>query len=151
MTYYTFIKNGEIIGKGFCKSLNEDTLNLETLNPDYEAQKAMEERQVRIDEIKAELEEIDRQSQRSARAIALCAAAYFAPSPAMTINENQLVEEASKASLPEFNPEDIEKLSELENRAKELREELQELEDPETLQTAEEKTEELISEGEIPF
>lgn len=73
-------------------------------DPDFETKQAEEQKQARIDEIKAELEELDRQSQRSARAVALCSINNVIP-----------------------NPDDVNKLTEFENRAKELRAELQEL------------------------
>ena len=84
------IKNNEVVKK--------TELEIET-----ETKEA--ERQVKIAEIKAKLEEIDISSQRSSRAISLC-----------ILNEE----------TP--NPEDIEKLMDYENKAGELREELQELE-----------------------
>lgn len=74
-------------------------------DPDFEAKQAEIQREARIDEIKVELEEIDKQGQRSARAVALCAINNITP-----------------------DPEDVQKLAELENQAVELRAELQELE-----------------------
>lgn len=74
-------------------------------NPEYEANLKLKQAQKRIDEIKAALEELDKQSQRSARAIALCTVNNVVP-----------------------NPDDVYKLTELENKAGELREELQEIE-----------------------
>ncbi len=110
-------------------------------NPNYEAKRAQEQKWTRIDEIKAELEEIDKQSQRSARAVALCAINNEPP-----------------------NLDDVEKLTELENQAGALRKELQEITDglieaaPQDVQDfLNGKTEELpentefISEDEIPF
>lgn len=81
-------------------------------DPEYAAKQAEKQKQARIDEIKAELEEIDKQSQRSARAVALCAINNIIP-----------------------NPDDVNKLTELENQAETLREELQELEIPENNKT----------------
>ena len=55
--------------------------------------------------------------------------------------------------MPVFNPEDVEKLTELEKQANELRKELQELEinTSKALQTAQENAEDLISDDKIPF
>ncbi len=71
-------------------------------DPDFETKQAEYENQARIAEIKAELESIDRQSQRSARAVALCAINNITP-----------------------NPEDVKQLKLHETRAELLREELQ--------------------------
>lgn len=64
MTYYVFIQDGKITGKGQCKCLNEDILNIEVeqeiynniekyiyqdgeivLNPNYEAEQELKERE----------------------------------------------------------------------------------------------------------
>ncbi len=75
---------------------------------EIEAETAEAERQARITEIKAELEEIDKASQRSSRAISLCILNNKTP-----------------------NPDDVEKLSEFERLAEALRAELQGLSDEE--------------------
>ncbi len=120
--------------------------------------KEQEKRETRIAKIKAELEEIDKQSQRSSRAIALVAASAFCQ-PAMTYsidgsnNTQTLPIDTLQTSVPVFNPEDVEKLTELEKQANELRKELQELEinTSKALQTAQENAEDLISDDKIPF
>lgn len=130
---YAFIKNSEIVGIGACKLLNKDIINIQItdkiaeniqnykfVSPDkivpkteseIEEEKTEDLKQQRIAEIKVELDEIDKQSQRSSRAISLC-----------ILNEK----------TP--NPDDVEKLMEYENAAAALREELQELENPKTQQ-----------------
>ncbi len=75
-----------------------------------EDEKEQKRREARIAEIRVQLDEIDKQSQRSSRAISLC-----------ILNEEPP------------NPEDIEKLMDYENKAAVLREELQVLIDDEIL------------------
>ena len=93
--------------------------------PDRE-EKKQSEKQRRIDEIKQKLETIDKQSQRSTRAITLIAASVFCqPAATYSLDGNALMADISQADMPVFNPEDLERLKELEKEANELREELQ--------------------------
>lgn len=78
MTYYIFIKNNEIIGKGFCKCLNKEVSNIETtedvyndiekyifkdnefvLNPDYEKELKKKERE-RLDSLSLTAADVER-------------------------------------------------------------------------------------------
>ncbi len=98
-----------------------------------EEEKTREKNTKRIAKIKAELEEIDKQSQRSARAIALVLASvmFQQPANALSINKNTLVADGVENNLQTFDPDDLKKLTELENQAGKLREELKTLEDKE--------------------
>jgi len=107
------IKDGFVVLKDIAELIKQNPQHFKIKNNEVVKKTELEietetkeaERQVKIAEIKAKLEEIDISSQRSSRAISLC-----------ILNEE----------TP--NPEDIEKLMDYENKAGELREELQELE-----------------------
>ncbi len=129
MKYYAYIQNGKINGVGSVPQVTDGIQSIliskETYedikqgkkdeyiykngeiiqNPDFETIQAKIQNRARIDEIKIELENIDKLSQRASRAVALCIINNEPP-----------------------NPDDIEKLQEFENRAEELREELQGIE-----------------------
>ena len=87
MNYYAFIKNGKIDGKGQCPCSAEGLTCVEVteeiyndlerymwngteivLNPNYEQEQLIKQKQARIEEIKEELNELDLKSIRSIRA-----------------------------------------------------------------------------------
>ena len=87
MNYYAFIKNGKIDGKGQCPcsaegltcvEITEEIFNdLEryiwngksiVLNPNYEQEQAIKQKQEQIQKIKEKLEELDLKSIRAIRA-----------------------------------------------------------------------------------
>ncbi len=85
--FYAFITNNKINGKGQCECTGEDTFSIEItekvynnldhyiylngqiiLNPNYEQEQLIKQKQTQIEEIKHELDELDLKSIRSIRA-----------------------------------------------------------------------------------
>ena len=122
------IKQSDIDGNWYltdkCPMKSEEEKEKE--EREKEEEKKQSEKQRRIDEIKQKLETIDKQSQRSTRAITLIAASVFCqPAATYSLDGNALMADISQADMPVLNPEDLERLKELEKEANELREELQ--------------------------